>query len=243
MNLEVLPKAVKHDIEDQSLEILERIADRIVVIGGWAVRAHLGEGHHRFTLDIDGVTGDDTFPELDDMLGGLGLDRVATEWGVKYHTPYKPRVVIPGVIQTAIDGIQLRIELSPPRIVERDTPHFFEFSLTDHTVSEIAFNDERGVVSVKVPHLADLTAVKLGLPVDYKNCFDAAMLLERSDIEGVITSIRSNDDWGAMVLRRLPKHLGRIRQKDSIEHRLALSAGLDIREHVRRLEYIADHLR
>jgi hypothetical protein len=64
MNLEELSETVKKDIEDQSLEILEETASRIVVIGGWGARAHLGEGHHRYTLDVDGVTDEGTLGEL-----------------------------------------------------------------------------------------------------------------------------------------------------------------------------------
>ena len=55
MNLEDLDRNVKEDIEDHSLDILDRVKDDIVVIGGWAVRAHLGTGHHRYTLDVDGM--------------------------------------------------------------------------------------------------------------------------------------------------------------------------------------------
>ena len=35
MNLEEYPEPIKKDIEDQSLFILEHIADDIIVIGGW----------------------------------------------------------------------------------------------------------------------------------------------------------------------------------------------------------------
>lgn len=55
MNVEELPTQVKNDVEDQSLAILEDIRDDIVVVGGWAVRAHLQSRHARHTLDVDGV--------------------------------------------------------------------------------------------------------------------------------------------------------------------------------------------
>lgn len=38
VNLERLPKQVRDDIEDQSLDLLQQIQKNIVVIGGWAVR-------------------------------------------------------------------------------------------------------------------------------------------------------------------------------------------------------------
>jgi len=55
MNFEDFPDPVKKDIEDSSLSVLEHINDDIIVIGGWAVRALIGDKHGRYTLDIDGV--------------------------------------------------------------------------------------------------------------------------------------------------------------------------------------------
>jgi len=46
VNLEELPLEIKNEIEDQSLEILEPIKEKIIVIWGWGVRAHLGPQHH-----------------------------------------------------------------------------------------------------------------------------------------------------------------------------------------------------
>ena len=56
MNINKLPGTVRNDIEMQLLLILEEIACDIVVIGGWAVRAHACEKHVRHTIDIDGFT-------------------------------------------------------------------------------------------------------------------------------------------------------------------------------------------
>jgi hypothetical protein len=55
MNIQEIPTIFREDIEDASLAILSQINDRLILIGGWAVRAHLGDGHGRFTLDVDGV--------------------------------------------------------------------------------------------------------------------------------------------------------------------------------------------
>jgi hypothetical protein len=88
-----------------------------------------------------------------------------------------------------------------------------------------------------------MAAVKLGLPVDYKHNHDAAMLLINSDVGKVIQSIKSNDDWASLVLRRMPKLKGRIAQSGQIENTLALAAGLDIKEHIRVLEMIEEGLR
>ena len=83
-----------------------------------------------------------------------------------------------------------------------------------------------------------MAAVKLGLPVDYKNNYDAAMLLIRCDIDRVIQVIQDNDDWAEMVLRRMPKLKGRILQAGSIEKTLAFAAGLNIKAHIQKLDQI-----
>ena len=75
--------------------------------------------------------------------------------------------------------------------------------------------------------------------MDYKHNHDAAMLLRISDVDKVIQSIRSNDDWASLVLRRMPKLKGRISQSGRLENTLALAAGLDIKQHIRTLEHIA----
>ncbi len=51
MNLQEYPEPIKQDIEDQSLSILKHINDDVIVIGGWAVRALVGEKHGRYILE------------------------------------------------------------------------------------------------------------------------------------------------------------------------------------------------
>ena len=242
MNLESLSRDVKDDIEDQSLEILEKIASRIVVIGGWGVRAHLGEGHHRYTLDVDGVTDERTLGELRGLFNSMGFDEKSVEWGIKFVKKYVPRVEIPEGMDALVDEIELRIEISPPRIREHDTHHYFEFSLTYFETLEIPYHSKDESVKVQVPPLEHMTAVKLGLPVDYKHNHDAAMLLRNSDVDKVIQTIKSNDDWASLVLRRMPKLKGRLKQPGRIENTLAVVAGLDIRQHIRTLERIEEDI-
>ncbi len=243
MNLETLPKAIKEDIEDQSLALLEHIAQEVIVIGGWGVRAHLGEGHKRYTLDIDGVTDETTMDVISTKLGNMGLEKTTSEWGILFHMPYNPEVEVPGRVQDFIKAVQLRIEISLPLIRELDTHHYFEFNLNEYEVKELSFHTKDRSVKIKVPPLEDMTAVKLGLPVDYKNNIDAAMLLQQSDLDRVIKAIRSNDDWTQMVLRRMNKLKGRIHQKDSLEHMLAISAGLDLKAHLEKLNHIEEQLK
>ena len=243
MNLEELSEPVKKDIEDQSLEILEEIASRIVVIGGWGVRAHLGEGHHRYTLDVDGVTDEETLGELRELFISMGFDDKSVVWGIKFFKKYVPRVEVPVGMETLVDEMELRIEISPPRIKEHDTHHYFEFSLTEFETREIPYHNKDKSVKVRVPPLEHMTAVKLGLPVGYKHNHDAAMLLRKSDIDKVIHAIKSNDDWASLVLRRMPKLKGRINQPGRIENTLAVAAGLDVRRHIKALELIEERLR
>ncbi len=87
-----------------------------------------------------------------------------------------------------------------------------------------------------------MTAVKLGLPVDYKHNHDAAMLLWKSDVDKVVQAIKSNDDWGSLVLRRMPKLKGRINQPGRIENTLAVAAGLNVRHHINTLELIEERI-
>ncbi len=82
-----------------------------------------------------------------------------------------------------------------------------------------------------------------GLPVDYKNNFDAQALLELCDVEKVIEIIQENDDWVEMVLRRIPKPIGRLQNSDQLEHILAINSGIDIKHHVKILKYIEGKLR
>jgi hypothetical protein len=97
-------------------------------------------------------------------------------------------------------------------------------------------------VEIRVPPREHMAAVKLGLPADYKNNFDCAILLQMSDIDEVIRVIKENDDWKEMVLRRMPKFSGRINQAGSLENILAIDAGINVKEHVKKLRHIEEQL-
>ncbi len=243
MNLEQLPKQVKEDIEDQSLEILEMITPQIVVIGAWGVRAHLGAEHQRYTLDVDGVTDEKSLDELRGLFKSMGFNEETAKWGIKFFKKYSPKVEVPDDLKELINKIEIRMEISPPKIKEYDTHHYFEFRLTEFDIKEIPYHLKNESVKVRVPPLEEMTAVKLGLPVDYKNNHDAAMLLRISDVDKVIMSIESNDDWASLVLRRMPKLKGRISQAGRLENTLALAARLNIKEHVRKLQRIENAIK
>jgi hypothetical protein len=243
MNLEEFPEPIKKDIEDQSLSILEHVAADIIVIGGWAVRALTGDTHGRYTFDIDGVTKQTTMKKVVSILESLGMKERKSDWGIQFYQKYKPQVKIPKAIQKEIDDLELRIEISGPRIKESQTHHYFEFSLTESICREIQYHEKKGKVNVTVPSAEQMTAVKLGLPVDYKNNFDSQVLLEICNVETVIEIIKSNDDWSEMVLRRIPKLIGRLRDKERLEHILAINNGINIKEHIKTMKYIEDKLK
>jgi hypothetical protein len=87
-----------------------------------------------------------------------------------------------------------------------------------------------------------MAAVKIGLPTDYKNNYDAAALLQVCDVGKVVEAILANDDWADMVASRLPKSMGRMRESGRLEHVPAVNAGINVREHIRRLRYIQGQL-
>ena len=160
-----------------------------------------------------------------------GLSCRSTDWGFQLHTPYKPSFPLSKQERELVLP-ELRVEISGPRITELQTDHYFEFSLTDYDKKKICFHS-----------LADLTAVKLGLPGDYKNIFDSIVLLQLTSIEDVISAIKRNDSWDEMVLRRIPKYIGRLHNQNSLVHRIAVDAHIDIKKSEKKLCDIRNILR
>ena len=114
--------------------------------------------------------------------------------------------------------------------------------MDEYEKGSIPYHSGKGSVPVKIPPARVMAAVKLGLPADYKNNFDAAALLGIADIDEVIRTIKSNDDWRDVVVRRIPKLLGRISMSDDLAHILAVNAGIDIRGYARTLKEIEKQL-
>jgi len=242
MNLEEFPERVKNDIEDQSLTLLEIVKDDIVVIGGWAVRVLAGKKHIRYTLDIDGITPRENLPKIKRKLQNL-LTR-ESDWGTQFYQRYVPQVDITNKeVMEAVEQVELRMEISEPRIKEFQSHHYFEFDLSECESRKIRYHNKPEVLTVKVPSAEKMAAVKLGLPADYKNNFDAAVLLQMSDIDRVIQAIKENNDWSEMVLRRMDKKIGRAKDPARLEHALLINAEITIREYVNKLKYIKDQLK
>lgn len=243
MNIEDLPMEIRDDIEDQSLALLEGLANDIIVIGGWGVRAHLGAGHRRHTLDVDGVMAEGALPDIARRLEAMGLQVERAGWGIRSRVKYSPRVEVPDAARSAVDGVELRVEVSGPRIQELRTHHYFEFSLTEYQRRSVAYHGQPKELIIKVPPKEHLAAVKLGLPVDFKNNLDATLLLQTCDVREVARVIRANDDWREMVIKRIPKLKGRISQPGRLENAVAARAGVVIHEHLARLSELEGMLR
>jgi len=92
-------------------------------------------------------------------------------------------------------------------------------------IGEIPFHTKDENVEVMVPSAGHMATVKLGLPVDYKNNFDAVMLLRLCKIDDVVRVILENNDWREMVLRRFLKLIRRISDRNGVALLLAVNAG------------------
>jgi hypothetical protein len=238
VNVARIPPGVRDDIEDQSLAILEAIADHVVVIGGWAVRAVLGPVHGRFSLDVDGVAEAEDIDRVRQVLWDMGFDLLKTDWGYRMYSPYEPRVDVGDLDPEMLEGIEVRVEVSEPRIHDVQTRHYYEFPIEETESRTLSYHGQDREVTVTVPTCERLAANKLGLPVDFKNNYDSAMLLAVADVDRVIEIILETDDWLEMVLLRGPKQIERFRQSGRIERVLAREAGLDIEEYVRTLRRV-----
>ena len=243
MNVARIPPEVRNDIEDQSLAILERISDHVVVIGGWAVRAVLGPVHGRFSLDVDGVAAAEDIDLVRQVLWDTGFDVVRTDWGYRMYEVYEPRVDVGDRDPEVLEGIEIRVEVSEPRMYDVQTGHYYEFPLEETERRTLRYHGDDRELSITVPTCERLAGNKLGLPVDFKNNYDAAMLLAVADVDRVVEIILGTDDWREMVLRRGPKQIGRFRQSGRIERVLAREAGLDVEGYVRTLRRIHEAIR
>jgi len=246
MNINKLPGQVRDDIEMQSLLILKHIAEDIVVIGGWAVRAWVGEKHVRHTIDIDGYTEKDKLKYVKNKLKAAGIKNEESEWGIKFYTEYNAPYGLhknpDDEVKDMIENLELRIEISPPRIYESLTHHYFEFDVNDIVEKYVRAHGSNARFKIKVPPVEALTANKLGLPGDYKNRFDAGVLLPLCDTDKLLEIIRRTDDWADLIKRRTAKTIGRTKNKDDLARHLLINAGIDIKGHIRHLIEINDKL-
>jgi hypothetical protein len=244
VNIEQLPQQIREDVEDQSLDILQQIQQHIVVIGGWAVRSYTAHPlkYARYTLDIDAVAAPGDINTVHEILikkGFVSLEE--RDWGIQFYKPYQPHLKI-SCDPALFKDLQIRIEISPPRIHEIDTQHYFEFDLSKTTQKTVVSHGKHQCIQPTVPEIEYLTANKLGLPADYKNRYDAAVLLLSSDLQKTLEIIQKTDNWKEMVLRRLPRFIGRTKDKGDIAYLLLRRADIDVQNYLDKLFSIKQKL-
>lgn len=247
LNLEQLPKAIAEDVEVQSLGLLRDIKDQLVVIGGWGVRAWTQDLASRNTMDIDGVAVEKDLASIAKTLRASGLSAHAkVDWGVRFYKDYLPstREAAREAEETKNlpEEIELRVEVSEPRIPEKRSPHYFEFDPGKAVTKGIETRGRTASIECRVADIGELAANKAGLPADYKNMFDLALLLDRASVEPIVEVIRSIDDWQEMVTRRIPKIIGRVQRDDNTANMLMRAYGIDIGEFVKGVVEIRNSL-
>jgi hypothetical protein len=244
VNIGQLPKQIRDDVEDQSIDILQQIQQHIVVIGGWAVRSYIAKPlrHARYTLDVDAVATPENIKIVDTILAKEDFTfSEEKDWGIQFYKPYRPNSGI-SYDPSVLKDIQIRIEISLPRIYEMDTSHYFEFDLKKTTKKMVVSHGMHQPIYATVPEIEYLTANKLGLPADYKNRYDAAVLLTNSNFCKILEIIKKTDNWGEIVLSRLPKFIGRTKDKEDVAHMLLRRANIVISEYLAQLKTIQQKL-
>jgi len=245
VNIEQLPHQIRDDVEDQSLYILQQIQQHIVVIGGWAVRSYTTYPLKsvRYTLDIDAVATPENIKTVHDILIKKGfVSSEGRDWGILFFKPYQPDLKV-SCDPALFKDLQIRIEISSSRIYEIDTHHYFEFDLNKTTQKTVTSHGIQQSIHVTVPEIEYLTANKLGLPADYKNRYDAAVLLSNSNLHKTLEIIQKTDNWKKMVLHRLPKFIGKTKSKEDIAHLLLRRADINIQDYLDQLFTIQQKLR
>jgi DNA-binding transcriptional ArsR family regulator len=231
--LRELPARVKNALERRSLELLSRVAEDIVVVGGWAARAWSG-AHVRYTYDVDGVADEEELERAHEKLTDLRLTPQKTEWGYIYTAPSR--------VRGAPADLLIKIELSLPRIYDVDGLHYFEFDLRHLKRKTVKSVDGKFKVEVRVPEPEYVLANKLGLPAYFKNEYDAGILLPLCNVDKLVEIIKGTDRWRERVLERGSAMLDHLKNPKSLSHQ-ELSRTVDIGSVCVRLEEVLEVLR
>ncbi|MCJ2519994.1 MAG: hypothetical protein LN412_03485 [Candidatus Thermoplasmatota archaeon] len=247
LNIEQLPEAIREDIEIQSLGLLSAVKDVLVIIGGWGARAWTHHIATRNTLDVDAITRPEDLRSISRAFRAQGMAAdEEDDWGVSFHKMYIPStneaIEEAEQLKEVIEEVQLRVDVSRPKIYEKRTPHYFEFNPKKGVIKKIATRGSSASVECRVANSHELAANKAGLPADYKNIFDLALLLSESDLDEVVRIITSTDDWSSMVLRRVPKIVGRVQRDDNMAHILLRSFNIGIDEFVQSVMTIGNSI-
>lgn len=237
MKLHELPSRVKDDIERKSLKLAQQVGKRIMIIGGWAVRAHGGKSHARYTFDIDGVADKKGLKRARQLLKEMDFSLIDEEWGFRAEVPYKA----PEEFQGDVEGLKIKVEVSEPRIYDMDGVHYFEFDLEENELKRVISIDEITQVDLRVPKIDYLVANKLGLPPLFKNMYDGCVLLLQSDVGKVSDLIKKTDDWSELVRPRISMILERLHNRSTLLHR-ELSKDKQVSEIRQKIEQILNKL-
>jgi len=209
VSLHDLPEEIKRHIEDESLNVVEKLrasSISFILIGGWAARAIAGADHDRYTFDVDGVLGSNSdFERIAEILGDEGMEATRFDWG----QTYSKRLKLPPNLTQKLDDEQkdlvsrtkIKLELSTSRIYSADSKHFFEFRMDKTREMEINARSGRSVrATVALPQY--VIASKLGIS-DWKNIYDVGLLYKKTTVDDLVQVIESSDDWRGLVRRKI----------------------------------------
>lgn len=208
-SLHSLPEQVKRYIEDESLNVLEKLRASslsFLLIGGWAARAIGGIDHDRYTFDVDGVVRSNS--DFDKIAGILIYERMGIakfDWGRTYFK----RLELPNNLTERLDEAQanvvmkskIKLEFSTPRIYTVDGRYFFEFRMDKSKELEIKSKSGRSVhATVALPQY--VIASKLGIS-DWRNIYDVGVLRKKTAVNELVQAIESSDNWKELVRRKI----------------------------------------
>jgi len=209
VSLHDLPEEIKRHIEDESLNVVEKLqasSISFILIGGWAARAIAGADHDRYTFDVDGVLGSNSdFDTIAVILSDEGMEVTKFDWG----QTYSKRLKLPLNLTQKLDHEQrdlvsktkIKLELSTSRIYSADSRHFFEFRMDKSRELEINAKSGRSVrATVALPQY--VIGSKLGIS-DWKNIYDVGLLHKKTTVDDLAQVIESSDDWKGLARRKI----------------------------------------
>lgn len=137
VSLHDLPEEIKRHIENESLNVVEKLrasSISFILIGGWAARAIGGADHDRYTFDVDGVLGSNSdFDAIAVILSDEGMEVTKFDWGQTYSRrlklPLNLTQKLSGEQRDLVSKSKIKLELSTSRIYSADSKYFFDFRM------------------------------------------------------------------------------------------------------------------
>ena len=209
VSLHDLPEEIKRHIEDESLNVVEKLrasSISFILIGGWAARAIGGVDHDRYTFDVDGVLGSNSdFDAIAVILSDEGMEVTKFHWGQTYSRrlklPLNLTQKLSGEQRDLVSKSKIKLELSTSRIYSADSKYFFDFRMDESRELEINTRSGRSVrAAVALPQY--VVASKLGIS-DWKNIYDVGVLHKKTTVGELVQVIDSSDNWKELVRRKI----------------------------------------